>query len=363
MENVNDQSNVPVRHGTRGTNDLILVTGAAGFIGTRVVQNLLDRGCHNLRCLVRPSSNLERLDKVLAQNVNDTRIEIMTGNLLSREDCARATHSVAVIYHLAAGTGTKSFADAYLNSVVATRNLLDATLRYRCLRRFVNLSSFAVYSNLNKPRRAILDESCPMEDQPELRAEAYCYAKVKQDELVLDYGNRHCVPYVLLRPGVVYGPGKGSITGRVGIDTFGVFLHFGGSNSIPFTYVENCAEAIVRAGIEPGIDGEVFNIVDDDLPSSRDFLRQYKASVRRFPSIYVPHWLSYLFCWLWEKYSTWSEGQLPPVFTRKEWFSCWKKTTYSNAKLKRSLGWLPKVTTAEGMRMYFESCREKQNRA
>ena len=57
---------------------------------------------------------------------------------------------------------------------------------------------------------------------------------------------------------------------------FGIFLHLGGSNPIPFTYVDNCADAIVLAGLTPGVDGEVFNVVDDNLPTSRQFLRLYK---------------------------------------------------------------------------------------
>jgi nucleoside-diphosphate-sugar epimerase len=346
-----------------GPDDLILVTGAAGFIGARVVQNLLDRGHRNMRCLVRPSSDLARLYKVFDRHAKDARPEVLTGNLLSREDCFKAARDVPVIYHLAAGTGTKSFSDAFMNSVVTTRNLLDASLEHKCLRRFVNLSSFAVYTNRNKPRPTILDESCPVEDRPELRAEAYCYAKVKQDELVVEYGRKYGIPFVLLRPGVVYGPGKRSITGRIGIDTFGIFLHFGGSNPIPLTYVENCAEAVVLAGLKPGVNGEVFNIVDDDLPSSREFLRQYKTNVKKFRSIYVPHFLSYLFCYSWEKYSQWSDGQLPPVFTRREWVASWKKTGYSNEKLKRLLSWTPKVPATEALRLFFESCRAREKRA
>src|SRR5438874_10347596 len=53
------------------------------------------------------------------------------------------------------------------------------------------------------------------------------------------------------------------------------------SNTIPLTYVDNCADAIVLAGLKPGVDGEVFNVVDDDLPSSRRFLRLYKQNVDR----------------------------------------------------------------------------------
>ena len=160
----------------------------------------------------------------------------------------------------------------------------------------------------------------------------------------------------MVRPGSVYGAGNSEIAGRVGIGTFGVFLHLGGSNTIPFTYVENCAEAIVLAGLVKGVDGEVFNVVDDDLPSSRQFLRQYKKNVRRFKSVYVPHVVSHALCYLWEKYSEWSKGQLPPAFNRRRWYADWKKTRYSNEKLKLRLGWVPKVSTEEGLRRYFKNC-------
>jgi nucleoside-diphosphate-sugar epimerase len=263
---------------------------------------------------------------------------------------------VAVIFHLAAGRGEKSFPDAFVNSVVATRNLLEASVPHKCLRRFVNVSSFAVYANTQKPRWRLLDETCPVEKHPELRGDAYCFAKVKQDEIVTEYGKSFGIPCVIVRPGHVYGPGNEAITGRVGIGTFGVFLHLGGSNTIPFTYVDNCAEAIALAGLAEGVDGEVFNVVDDDLPSSRKFLRLYKQYVRRFKSIYVPHFLSYVLCYLWERYSTWSEGQLPPAFNRRRWHANWKKTRYSNEKLKTRVGWTPKVPMAEGLRRYFEAC-------
>lgn len=349
---------MPTEEKIINADDPILVTGAAGFIGTRVVGNLLDRGFRNVRCLVRNTSNITRLREIIDSSGGAPRTEIVFGNLLSREDCSSLAKDAALIFHLAAGTGTKAFSDAFLNSVVTTRNLLDAALEYKCLRRFVNMSSFAVYTNRKKPRWRLLDETCPVEKHPESRAEAYCFGKVKQDELVMEYGQKHGIPFVLLRPGTVYGPGKKAIPGRVGIDTFGIFLHMGGSNPVPLTYVENCADAIVLAGLKAGIDGEVFNIVDDDLPSSRLFLRLYKRNVKRFKSIYVPHALSYLFCYLWEKYSKWSKGQLPPVFTPREWAAYWKKTSYTNRKIKDMVSWAPKVPTTEGMKRFFESYRE-----
>ncbi len=249
----------------------------------------------------------------------------------------------------------QSFPDAFMNSVVTTRNLLEASMKHNCLRRFVSVSSFTVYSNMGKARR--LDESCPVEEHPELRGEAYCFAKVKQEQIVREYCERLGIPHVIVRPGYVYGPGKQILTGRVGIDTFGIFLHLGGSNAIPFTYVDNCAEAIALAGLKQGVDGDIFNIVDDDLPSSRQFLRLYKKNVKHFTSLYVPHALSYALCCLWEWYSNWSEEQLPPAFNRRRWHAYWKKTSYSNEKLKSRLGWTPRVSLAEGLERYFESCR------
>ncbi len=345
-----------------GADDQILVTGAAGFIGPRVVESLVAHGYRNIRCLARPSSDSGKVEKLGERGGEGATVEVVRGNLLSREDCVRICKGVAVIYHLAAGRGEKLVADAFMNSVITTRNLLDAARDNGCLKRFVSISSFAVYSNVGKKGR-LLDETCPVETNPVKRGDAYSFAKIKQDELVAEYGKKYGLPYVLVRPGYVYGPGNESISGRIGIGTFGIFMHLGGANKIPVTYVENCAEAIVLAGLRPGVDGEVFNVMDDDLPSSRKFLRLYKKNVKRFRSIYVPHAASYLLCWLWEWYADWSQGQLPRSFTRAGWHNIWKRTNYTNAKLKQRLGWKPKVTTAEGLNRYFESCRKKQSHA
>jgi nucleoside-diphosphate-sugar epimerase len=331
--------------------DRILVTGANGFIGSRVVKTLLSYGFTNLRCLVRATGNAKSLD-ALTRDFSGAKIEIVRGNLLSPETCALAANDVAVVYHLAAGID-KTFPGCFLNSVVTTRNLLDAVMSGSTLKRFVNTSSLAVYSNDRLRRGAVLDESCEVERDLVGRFDPYAYGKAQQDAIVKEYGRTRGLPFVVARPGVTFGPGKAKIPGRVGIDTFGVFLHLGLRNRMPLTYVDNCAEAIVLAGLTRGIEGEEFNIIDDNVPRSSEFLRAYKRKVKRFTSIPVPYRLFYAFNYAWEKYSKWSQGQLPPAFNRKTCAAYFKGNVYSNEKAKRLLGWAPRVEMSDALESFF----------
>lgn len=338
---------------TISPSDLILVSGSSGFVGAKVVETLLDQGFTRIRCFVRPSSRLERLQKVLALFPAGAQVELISGDLLSPEDCRRAAEGVSIVYHLAAGI-EKSFAGAFMNSALSTRNLMDAFLQCGQPKRFVNVSSFAVYSNLGLERGTLLEEDCPLENAPQERFDAYAFGKLKQEELVRDYGQKRGLPYVILRPGTVFGPGNRSISGRVGINTFGFFLHLGGSNQLPLTFVDNCAEAIVLAGLKPGIEGEIFNVVDDEPPTSRQFLRAYKRRVPRFFSLSVPYRITAELCALWERYSKWSHGQLPPVFNRRRCSADWKGNRFSNRKLREKLSWKPKVPMTQALDLYLD---------
>ena len=329
----------------------ILVTGANGFIGTRVVQTLCEYGFKNLRCFVRPSSRLDRLEVVIDKFSGEAKMERVTGDLLSAEDCRKATEGVRVVYHLAAGFD-KSFAGAVMNSVLTTRNLMDAFLELGQPKRFVNISSFAVYSNVQMKRGALLDETAPLEDSFQERCDAYGFGKLKQEELVRQYGSKRKLPFVILRPGAVFGPGKQDLSGRIGIDTFGFFIHLGGTNQLPLTYVDNCAEAIVLAGLKAGVDGETFNVVDEELLTSREFFRAYKRKTG-ISSLALPYSITLLLCAGWEKYSKVSHNQLPPVFNRRRCAAEWKGNRYSNQKLKDALGWKPRVSMQEAMTAFL----------
>src|SRR5271165_1941817 len=109
------QRNIEQSMGTNdyiiGQNDVILVTGANGFIGPRVIQSLLNLGFRNIRCLARPTSNPAKMGALSSIQPNGAHVAVFSGNLLSREDCVAATRDAAVVVHLAAARGEKSYPD------------------------------------------------------------------------------------------------------------------------------------------------------------------------------------------------------------------------------------------------------------
>lgn len=329
----------------------VLVTGSNGFLGSALVARLLARGEQSIRCLVRPGSSRARLEALEADPPG--AIEYCTGTLNKPADCARAVDGVDMVYHLAAAIGGAP-ADMFMNSVVATRNLLEAMAAAGRAVKLVHCSSFSVYGVADLPRGGRVDETTPLEPHPE-RRDIYAHSKLRQEQLVWLYHRDRGIPLVVLRPGVVYGPGGGApMSSRVGLNLFGLFLHLGGKNIIPLTYVDNCAEAFVCAARASEFAGEVYNVVDDDLVDAREFLRRYRNEVARVRYVTVPLVVTRLMSLAVEKYVDHSGGQLPPIFTRYKTDSLWKGNTFDNRKLKGT-GWTPLVSTEEGLRRHFDS--------
>ncbi len=328
----------------------ILVTGANGFLGSALVERLLVRGHRGIRLLVRPGSDQSRLTRLEREYPGG--IELSIGTLNIPAECARAVEGVDIVYHLAAATGGAA-ADMFQNSVVATKNLLEAMLATGRKIRLVFCSSFAVYGVAGLPRGAVVDENTPIEPHPEDR-DVYSHTKLRQEQLVWQYHRERGVPTAFVRPGVIYGPGGGSaISTRVGLNLFGLFLHLGRKNIIPLTYVDNCAEAIAVIGEREDTSGQVYNVVDDGLLDASEYLARYRKSVQKLRYVTVPYPVTWLMSYAVEKYYDHSRGQLPAVFTRYKTGSTWKGNRFDNSKLK-ALGWKPLVTTDEGLTRHFE---------
>ena len=330
----------------------ILITGAGGFLGCAVVRRLLEDGYRDFRCLVRDPSKQGKL-RAIGAEFPDARMEIVRGNLNSPADAQRAADGIDTIFHLASAM-KGSAADMVLNSVVASRNLLDAAAGRRPLR-IVLVSSFGVYGVGGLGRGALVNEDTPLEPRPAQR-DPYSFTKLRQELLFHEYARERGFELVVLRPGVIYGPGGGHISARVGLNLFGLFLHLGRGNRLPITYVENCAAAIVVAGLAPDSAGKVFNVHDDDLPTCRQYLRQYKQQVRKIRSIPVPYPVLMLLSRAVAWYHRRSRGQLPAIFTPYKTASTWGGNRFDNSRLKAA-GWRQTVPTQEALARTFAAFR------
>lgn len=332
----------------------VLVTGAGGFLGVHVVTRLLAHGYTDVRCFLRDTSKAEALEKV-ARAYPDAHLEIRSGNLHSKTDCAAAVADVSLVFHLAAGM-KGSCADLFLNTVIASRNLIEALESRQNVplekTRIVLVSSFGVYGVGSLARGARVNEETLIEPHPELR-DPYSYSKLRQEQLFWDYQKTNGFELVVLRAGAIYGPGGGHFSNRVGLQVGPLFFHLGGRNLLPLSFVENCAEAIVIAGTAPSAAGQVFNVHDDELVTAAKYLRQYKKKVKPVRSIRLPYLLTRFLAWNLEVYHRRSLGQLPAILTRYKVASAWGGNRFSNQKL-HSTGWRQLVSTPDAMTQTFE---------
>lgn len=330
----------------------ILITGSGGFLGARIVRSLLASGHHDLRCQIREGRGVDKL-QVLARELGATRLEVLPCNLLSRQDTAKLVESVDLIIHAAAGTrGTP--ADMMLNTVVATRNLLEAAAAAGT-KRLAIVSSFAVYNTETMASGALLDEQSPVEAVG-IEKGPYALSKVRQEQLVLDYQQRHGFECVFIRPGVIYGEGGPAMSSRVGIRALGWFASLGGSCLLPLTHVDNCADAVVAAALR-GTPGSVFNAVDDDLPTCNEYLGLYRRHVEKLRVLRLPYALLMLGSRMLQSYSRRSKGQLPAILTPYIVRSMYRPLKYSNAALK-AIGWQPVISISHGLLQFFPTLRK-----
>ena len=329
----------------------VLVTGAAGFLGTRISERLLAAGEHDLRLHFRsaPSARIAEW----SARYPAARIETIGANLLSRGSLDPLVAGVDCIIHAAAGM-RGSAADMFANTVVGTRNLLEAAGEAG-VRRIVLISSFAVYRTIDLPDGALHDESVPIEPVGAEKG-SYAYAKTRQEQIFEEYRQRFGFEAVILRPGAIYGPGTAPFSTRVGVQVAGFFFSLGGRATLPLSYVENCADAIVEAALRAPAGG-VYNVVDDDLPSCRDYLRAFRREVRPMRVVPVPYWALLAGSRLLASYHRRSKGQLPAGFPPYVVKSMYRPLRYSNEALKR-LGWRQRVPTAEALALSFSHWRE-----
>ncbi|TYB45358.1 SDR family NAD(P)-dependent oxidoreductase [Actinomadura chibensis] len=241
-------------------NSMVAVTGADGFIGSHLVETLVDRG-HRVRAMVQYNSFGSHgwLDS-LAPDVLD-EVEVEPGDVRDRASVRELVRDAEVVYHLAAliaipysYRAPQSYVDT---NVAGTLNVLEAVRDMRTPR-LVHTSTSETYGTA---QRVPIDESHPIHAQS-----PYAATKVAADQLVASYHASFGVQAVTLRPFNTFGPRQSArafiptVISQIAADTGAVEV---GSlaPTRDFSYVKDTADAFVAVGTAPADDvvGEVFN--------------------------------------------------------------------------------------------------------
>jgi len=305
----------------------LLVTGAGGFIGRAVVTGALARG-HRVTGVVRTGA--ATLPAGCRVAVADLSVPDAVTSWLGGVD---------VVVHCAASLAGD--AEAHRRDTTAATEHLVRAAATAGVTRFVLLSSMAVYDVGALADDAVLDESAPLETAPAGRG-PYIEAKLAQEACVRD--PRHGLDWRILRPGLVFGPG------RTWFYHLGLRLHrrlwvaLGGRAVLPLTYVGNCAEAVLSAA-EAGQGHVIANVVDDDLPTRSAYLEALARRARPSPVVVDVPWPLLSASARLARRLGLAHGMLHPARLAAR---C-KPLRYSHASATRQLGWGPSRAMADAL--------------
>lgn len=330
--------------------DSAWITGGSGFLGSRVVRHLIARGL-DVHCLVRTNSAAAAVAQSLPSE-SASRVKFVFGSLGDADACRALAASAPIGYHIASAL-TGSAAALFGANVLATRELLRAVRASQC-QRFVLVSSMAVYGTYELPKDTVLDERCALDPLPQ-RRDPYAFSKIAQEQVCWAARTEWNLPLVVVRPGIIYGPGRDFLSARVGLKVGALMVRMGGRQRLPYTFVDNCADAVMLAGTEPNVEGESFNVVDDELPTGRELLRERQRCLGRLATIPVPLWAVAPLARCYTAYAKYSKYQVPSVLTPYRAAAQWNALRYSNAKARTRLNWTCRTPLADGLRLTLEA--------
>lgn len=324
----------------------ILVTGASGFLGRSVVRISADSG-HNVTALIRPLADASRLGW-------PDGVSVLRGDLRQPGEWCEKFDAEVVIHLAAAPSG--DLATQFAGTVQATENLFEH-MNLKSIKRFVHISSFSVYDFSSLPINGMVDESTPMEPSPEAR-DFYTITKMAQERLVIESCKAAGTDFLIIRPGAIYGPGKTWDYGTaLSINLYD--LIFSPNAIFRLTYVDNCAEAIVKAVSAPIESGRIFNIVDDDLPTFKMFHDKCRlAGAPTGRPVRVPWFLLSGLgraVRLLNRIAFGNRAKLPEILEYRRQQARWKPLRYANQLAKAELDWFPKIGLEEGIALMTAS--------
>lgn len=301
----------------------ILVTGATGFIGTRLVKRLCEER-HYVVCIIRKTSNVKGLQ--------GTGAKLVTADITDVTELERIFYREMpdIVFHCAASVRDPDEKKLFNINVQGTRNILELSFIYR-VKRVVYLSSIAVING---------NHETPLTDEfPYSARNAYGRSKVEAEKIALDYRQRG-LNVAILRPCMVYGEGEPHALDRILSlvkkrltpvpDLPDV------ENKLHLVYVGNLVQAMELAMKKKEALQGTFLIADKGVITIRKFLEIASEELGAGKPRAIPGWLMKLAI------------ALPPV--RRFFNDLLKNREYDISRAEGLLGYRPEMSTEEALR-------------
>jgi nucleoside-diphosphate-sugar epimerase len=319
-------------------NNKVLVTGASGFVGSHLVDQLLERG-KSVRCLVRQSSKLKYLDH--------KDVELAYGALNDSTDWEEALSGIDTIYHVAGTTFARRARDYFTTNHQGTETILAEALKRRDrIKRFVYISSLAAVGP-GRDGQPVSEDATPAPITP------YGRSKLAAEEAVRAVSD--LLPVTIVRPPAVYGPRDYGIFEFFKAVKGGMFPMIGRRDKrVSLVHVRDLCEGIILAGESESALGRTYFISSEDDYSMRAVADLMAALMhKRAREIAIPKSLAYGVAVAAEAAA--AVLRRPPVINRDKVNdlsqTCW---SCSIERAKNELGYKPSVDLEEGLRETIE---------
>ncbi len=306
----------------------VLVTGATGFIGGHLTRRLHMEGAQVLALERTPGK---------AASMARQGIEVVQGDITDYPRMEAVLQDrVQIVIHAAAwlhGCPLSAFEKV---NVAATRHLAQASASAG-VERFIFVSSVAVYGPHGD---ADVDESIPLR----VYGNPYGDSKIRAEEALRQVALQTNLPYVIVRPGMVYGPGSPGWTVRMAQWAKARLLPLidGGRGTAYPIYIDNLIDLLLLCAVHPRAVGEVFNGVDDGPVTMADFLGGYMQMIPTQRAIRLPGWA-------FRAMMSLAAPFVRRINLRYIANMVMGRGLVSNRKAKELLGWRPAVPLAEGL--------------
>ncbi len=225
------------------------MTGATGFVGSRVARRLAALGSR-VRAIVRRAGS--------GPDLAGAGIEEIEGDFAGRDVAHRAAAGADLVVHCAATSGPDLEPVRRVNAE-GTRAMIEAALAAGC-RRYVHISTCSVYRT---DGLALVNEEAPLKET----GDPYGVTKAEADKIVLD-GAARGLPAVILRPGAILGVHPTStwaIKMPARVRDRQIKLTIDGRNTVPYVHVEDLVDAVLLALGSERAAGRVYNAVDGHM--------------------------------------------------------------------------------------------------